>query len=127
MIASPLLSNVRHRAMIMPLVLCILGSFILTRVTGQCIVRLKLFSKWEKSVGLGFKSNVLWKSIALKKIRSDIAEGSSESNGLERVKRERTKGRKRLLRTRLFYSGHLQHERERPDMECKYMSSDKVQ
>jgi len=25
-----------------------------------------------------------------------------------------------LLRTILFYSGHLQHERERPDMERKY-------
>jgi len=27
----------------------------------------------------------------------------------------------------LFYSGHLQHERERPDMERKYMNSDKAQ
>jgi len=26
----------------------------------------------------------------------------------------------------LFYSGHKQHERERPDMEQKYMNSDKV-
>jgi len=33
----------------------------------------------------------------------------------------------RLLRTMLFYSGRLQHERERPDMERKYMNSDKVQ
>jgi len=28
---------------------------------------------------------------------------------------------------RLFYSGHLQHERERPDMERNYTNSDKVQ
>jgi len=27
----------------------------------------------------------------------------------------------------LFYSGHLQRERERRDMERKYMNSDKVQ
>ena len=44
-----------------------------------------------------------------------------------RVKRERTKSQERLLRTILFYSGHLQHERERPDMERKYMNSDKAQ
>ena len=48
-------------------------------------------------------------------------------NGWARVKRERTKSRERLLRTRLFYSGHLQHKRKRPDMELKYMNSDKVQ
>jgi len=33
------------------------------------------------------------------------------------------KSRERLIRTILFYSGHLQHERERPDMERKYMNS----
>jgi len=27
----------------------------------------------------------------------------------------------------IFYSGHLQHERERPDMERKYLNSDKAQ
>jgi len=27
----------------------------------------------------------------------------------------------------LFYSGHLQHERERPGMERKYTNSDKAQ
>jgi len=32
----------------------------------------------------------------------------------------------RLLRTIFFDSGHLQHERERPDMERKYMNSDKA-
>jgi len=26
----------------------------------------------------------------------------------------------------IFYSGHLQHERERPDIERKYMNGDKV-
>jgi len=27
----------------------------------------------------------------------------------------------------IFYSGHLQHERERPDIERKYMNGDKAQ
>jgi len=36
----------------------------------------------------------------------------------------RAKSRERLLRTILFDSDHLQHERERPDMERKYMNSD---
>ena len=44
-----------------------------------------------------------------------------------RVKRERTKSWERLLQTILFHSSHLQRERERPDMERKYMNSDKVQ
>jgi len=39
----------------------------------------------------------------------------------------RTKSRERLLRTTLFYSGHLQNERERLDMERKHMNSDKAQ
>jgi len=41
----------------------------------------------------------------------------------------RAKSRERLLRTILFYLGHphRQHERERPDMERKYINSDKVQ
>jgi len=38
-----------------------------------------------------------------------------------------SKRRERLLRTILFYSGHLQQERERADMERKYMNSDKAQ
>jgi len=46
---------------------------------------------------------------------------------IARVKRERTKSSEHLLRTILFYSGHLQHGRERPDVECTYMNSDKVQ
>jgi len=43
----PLLRNARHRTMITPvnpLRLGLTGSFILARVTGQFIVRLKLFS-----------------------------------------------------------------------------------
>jgi len=56
-----------------------------------------------------------------------VSSGSSASNGWARVKCERTKSRERLLRTILFYSCHLQHERERPDMKRKYMNSDKVQ
>jgi len=49
------------------------------------------------------------------------------SNEWARVKREQTKSWERPLRTILFYSGHLQHDRERPDMERKYMNSDKSQ
>jgi len=53
-------------------VLCLQGSFILVRGTGQFFVRLKLFSKWELSIGLDFKCNVLYKSIASKNIQSDM-------------------------------------------------------
>jgi len=73
MITSPLLSNVRHRAMITPVTpLCLLSSFVLARVAGQFIVRLKLFSKWELSIGLDFKSNAQYKSIASKNIQSNM-------------------------------------------------------
>jgi len=52
-----------------------------------------------------------------------IAYGRSGINGWARVNAS-----ERLLRTILFYSGHLQHELERPDMlERKYMNSDKAQ
>jgi len=51
----------------------------------------------------------------------------SGSNGWARAKRERTKSRERRLRTILFWSGHLQHERDRPDMERTYINSDKAQ
>jgi len=53
------------------------------------------------------------------------AEGSSGSNGW--VKRERTKSREPLLRTILCCSSHLQHKRERRDMERKLMNTDKAQ
>ena len=56
-----------------------------------------------------------------------IAYGSSGSNGWAQVKRERTKSKERLLRTILFDSGHLQHERERPEMKRKCMNNDKAQ
>jgi len=39
---------------------CLPGSFLLVRVAGQFIARFKLFSKWELSIGLDFKSNVLY-------------------------------------------------------------------
>jgi len=61
MTTSPLLSSVRHRAMIAPVSSLSTGSFILI------FIRLKLFSKWEVSMALDFKSNVLYKSIASKK------------------------------------------------------------
>jgi len=50
----------------------LLGSFILGGVVGQFIVRLKVFSKWELSTGMNFKSNVLYKSIASKNIQPDM-------------------------------------------------------
>jgi len=98
-----------------PQTCCVPGLFIFASVTGQFIVHLKVFSKGELPVGLDFKSNVLYKSIASKSIQSDmncfkmyfIAYGCSGCNGWGRVKRERTKSRERLLRTILFYSGHF--------------------
>jgi len=48
------------------------GSHPLTRLihispsVGQFVVRLKLLSKWELSIGLNFNSNVRYKSIASK-------------------------------------------------------------
>jgi len=56
-----------------------------------------------------------------------IAESSSGSNRWARVKRKRMKSRERLLRTIDFDSGHLQHECERPEMERKYLNSNKAQ
>jgi len=54
------------------LVLCLLGLFILVRVSGQFFVRLKLFWKWELSIGLDFKCHVLYKCIASRNIKSDM-------------------------------------------------------
>jgi len=60
MITSSLLNNLRHRALITPVNhLLKLGLYIIARVVEQFIVPLKLFSKWELSIGLSFKSNVL--------------------------------------------------------------------
>jgi len=67
MITSPLLSSVRHRVMITPVSPPLTRPFILTRVVGQVITRMKLFSKSEHFIGLDFKSNVLYKSITSKK------------------------------------------------------------
>jgi len=64
MITSPLLSNVRHRAMITPVSPPLTALIHISRVVGQFIVRLKLISKWELSIGLNFNFNVLYKSIA---------------------------------------------------------------
>ena len=80
------------------------------------------------------KTTALCKYIALKKhlfwyelCQKILAESSSGSNGWARVKRERTKSRERLLRTIVFDSDHLQNECERPDMERKYLNSNKAQ
>jgi len=73
MITSPLLSNVRHRAMITPVSTL---STRLIHIIPSCwtiIIRLKLFSKWELSMGLDFKYNVLYKSIVSKHIQSGMS------------------------------------------------------
>jgi len=57
--------------MVRQLVLCVLGSFILARVTGQLIVRLKLFSNGAVH-RLEFKYNALRQSIASKNLQSDM-------------------------------------------------------
>jgi len=65
MIASPLLSNARHRAMITPASpLSILGSFILARVAGQFFIRLKYYSQdgncpWDWILNPMFYANPL--------------------------------------------------------------------
>jgi len=66
-ITSPVLSNVRHRAIITPVIHRLLGSFIL-----NLFVRLVLSWKWELSLRLDFKSNVLCKSTDSKNIQSDM-------------------------------------------------------
>ena len=122
MITSPLMSNVCQRAMITP-VSPLLTSLIHISLGCWTIYRLfEILLEMELFTGLDFKSNVLYKSIASKEIQSDmnyvlkiITQGSTGSNERARVKHERTKSRERLLRTILFYSGHLQHERS--DME----------
>ena len=70
--------------------------------------------------------NLIWMMLKILK-KNLIANSSSGSNGWDRVKRERTKSRERVLLTIVFDSGHLQHESERPDMERKYVNSNKAQ
>jgi len=102
MITSPLLSNVRHKAVITPV------SPLPTRLIYILLSCWTIYRSFEIILqmgtihGLEFKSNVLCKSIASKHIQSDIAVGSSGAKGGARVKREQTKARERLLRTRLF-------------------------
>jgi len=58
-----------------------------------------------------------------------VTEGSSGSKRVTPNKARADEVERTLatIRTILFDSGHLQHERERLDMERKYMNSDKVQ
>jgi len=72
MITSPLLSNIRHRAMITPLRPLLTRLIHISRVNGQFIVRLKLFSKRKLSIGLDLHSNVQYKLIVSKKIQRDM-------------------------------------------------------
>jgi len=53
-----------------------------------------------------------------------IAEGSSGYNGWA-LSKEQAKSMEHLLWTICFDSGHLQYQSRRPDMERKYVSSDK--
>jgi len=72
MITSPLLSNVRHRAMLTPV------SPLRTRlihISPSCWTIYRSFEiilKMELSTGLDFKSNVLYKSIASKNIQTNM-------------------------------------------------------
>jgi len=126
MITSPLSSNVRHRAMITPI------RPLLTRLIHINPSYWTIYCSFESILKMGtvhwiglqiqcsvqivcFKKHSVRYELYLKKHL--IAQGSPGSNGRARVKRERMKSIKRLLRTILFYSGHLQHERERPDVE----------
>ena len=107
MITSPMLSNVRHKAMITPVsplptrLIYIIPSYSTFYRSFEIILEMGTVHRLE------FISNVLRKSIASKNIQSDIAVGSSGSNGGARVKREQTKARERLLRRDCFNSGHL--------------------
>jgi len=72
MITSPFLSNIRHRAMITPVRPLLTRLIHISRVIGQYIVCLKLFSKRKLSIRLELKSNVLYKFIGSKKIQPDM-------------------------------------------------------
>jgi len=101
MITFPQLSNVRHRAMITP-VSALFTSFIYIIPSHWTIYRsFAIILEMGSVHRLEVKSNVLCKSIAWKHIQSDIAVGSSDSNGWARVKRDRMKARERLLRNEL--------------------------
>ena len=70
--ARPLWRNARHRTMISQLILHVLGSFILARVTRQFIVRLKLLS--NRYYPLDWNSNPMFYANPLlqKNIQSDM-------------------------------------------------------
>ena len=126
----PLFRNRRHRTMTTP-VSPLRARLIHMNQSYWTIYRFfENILEWELSIGLEFKSNVLRKSIASQKhwvwcelyfFKYLITEGDSGCNGWSREKFEQTKSRERLLRTIFFYSGHLQHERERSDMKRRYM------
>ena len=111
--------------------LCVPGSFILARVTGQFIVRLKVFPNGNylhfsnENYLLEWNSNpMFYANPLLQKTLSGLNYILKKYfNGWARVNHEQTKLREHLLRTILFDSDHLQHERERPDMERKYVNS----
>ena len=104
-------------------------------VFGQLIVRLKFLDMGTVHwIGLQTQCSIQIHCFIKHSVRCEVcykkylmAYGSSGCNGWARVKREQTKSRECPLRTILFYLGHLQHKRERPDMERKYMNSDKAQ
>jgi len=65
-VISPLLTNVRHRAMITPVSPLLTRLFHISLSYWKIIVRLKLLSEWELSVGLDFKSNFLYNTLLQK-------------------------------------------------------------
>jgi len=72
MTTSQLLSNVRHRAMIAPVSPLSIRFIHIIPSCSKIFDRWTLFSKWKLSMGLDFKINVLYKSIASKNIQSDM-------------------------------------------------------
>ena len=136
MMTSPLLSNIRHRTMITPV------SPLLTRLIHispscwtiyrpfeiiremvtvhwiglqiQCTIQIHCFKRHSVRYELCFK-----KYLVARAARTLMDEPEQSASEVERTPT--------AIDSLLFYSGHKQHERERPDMEQKYMKSDKVQ
>ena len=136
LISFPLFSDVRHRAMITPVcppltrIIHISPSYWTIYRLFEIILEMVTVHRIELQIQRSiqahcFKKHSVRYELCFKKYLT--AWEISDSNGWARVKREWTKSREHLLRTTLFYSDHLQHERERPDMKRKYMNSDKVQ
>ena len=123
---STLLSNVRHRAMLTPVsplrtrlihispscwtiyhsfeIILKMGTVHWIRLQIQCSLQIHCFKKHSDQYQLCFE----------KYLNNCIAQHGRY--WMSPSMRERTKSRERPQRT-VFYSGHLQHERKRPNVE----------